>query len=130
MTGKPMSFDVVRELARTLPDIEETTGHGAPALKARGKLMVCPAIHKSAEPHSLVVKVSFDQRTKLIAADPNVYYLTDHYMNYPSVLVRMSEIDRDSLRRLLENAWEFVCNESKVKKQKARKASAPRKFSR
>src|SRR5215510_3024400 len=108
MAGKPLGFDVVREIARTLPDIEESTGRGMPALKVRGKLLACPAIHKSAEPHSLVVKIGFDQREKLIAADPDIYYLTDHYVNYPSVLVRMSRIGRDSLEVLLRMAWQFA----------------------
>src|SRR5215510_7600768 len=121
MAGKPLGFDVVREIARTLPDIEESTGRGMPALKVRGKFLTCPAIHKSAEPHSLVVKIGFDQRAKLIASAPDVYYVTDHYVNYPSVLVRMSRIDHDSLRDLLSMAWQFVTTGTETKKQRVRK---------
>jgi hypothetical protein len=123
MARKPFGFfTVVRELARTLPDVEESAGRGAPSLKVRGKLLTCPALHKSAEPDSLVVKVSFDQRAELIAADPDVYYVTDHYVDYPSVLVRMSRIDRESLRGLLFSAWRFVTEEAKSKKQTIRKS--------
>jgi hypothetical protein len=121
MPRKPLDFDVVRELARTLPDVEESTGHGAPSLKVRGKLLTCPAIHKSAEAHSLVVKIGFDQRAKLIASDPDVYYVTDHYVNYPSVLVRMSLIDHDSLRDLLSMAWQFVTTGTETKTRRVRK---------
>lgn len=117
MPRKPLDFDAVRELARTLPYVEESTGHGAPSLKVRGKLLTCPAIHKSAEPHSLVVKIGLDQRAELIAADPDVYYVTDHYVNYPTVLVRMSRIHRDSLRDLLGMAWQFVSNQTKTRKR-------------
>jgi hypothetical protein len=49
----------------------------------------------------------------LIAADPGVYYVTDHYANYPTVLVRLSRIHRDSLRDLLGMAWHFVAAKSK-----------------
>lgn len=118
MRKQPLGFDVVRELARALPDIEEIAGPRGPMLKARGKLLTCPAIHKSAEPHSLVVKIGFDHREELIAADPSVYYVTDHYVNYPSVLVRMSRIDRHSLRGLLEMAWKFVTDETRIKKRR------------
>ena len=121
MQRKPLPFDVVRELARTLPDVEESTGHGAPSLKVRGRLLTCPAIHKSAEPHSLVVKIGFDQRAKLIASAPDVYYVTDHYVNYPSVLVRMSRIDHDSLRDLLSMAWQFVTTGTETKKWRVQK---------
>ncbi len=128
MPRKPLSFDVVCEVARELPDVEETTGRGVPALKARGKLLTCPALHKSAEPHSIVVKIGFDQRAKLIEADPEVYYVTDHYVNYPSVLVRLSRIDRDSLRDLLGMAWLYVSEKTntKTRKRGARKREGTR----
>ena len=128
MPRKPLSFDVVCEVARELPDVEETTGRGVPALKARGKLLTCPALHKSAEPHSIVVKIGFDQRAKLIEADPEVYYVTDHYVNYPSVLVRLSRIDRDSLRDLLGMAWLYVGEKTSTKPRKrgARKRQGTR----
>ncbi len=114
MPKDPFSFfDVVREAARLLPDIEESSGTRGPSLSVRGKLLTCPALHKSAEPNSLVVKIGFDQRTELIAGDPAVYYVTDHYMDYPSVLVRMSQIDRESLQGLLLSSWRFVTNERK-----------------
>jgi hypothetical protein len=120
MPRKPLDFDVVRELARTLPGIEDGTGYGVPSLKVRGKLMTCPAIHKSAEPHSLVVKIGFDQRAELIAADPDTYYVTEHYMKYPSILVRLSRIHRDALQGLLAMAWKFVSDEAKTRKRESR----------
>jgi hypothetical protein len=112
-----MGFDAVRELARTLPGVEESAGRGVWSLKFRGKLLACPAIHKSAEPDSLVVKLGFDQRAELIGADPEVYYITDHYVKYPSVLVRTSRIHPDSLRGLLEMALKFASDESKPGKR-------------
>src|SRR5437773_2027959 len=127
MPKKPLGFDVVRELARRLPDVEESTGHGAPSLKVRGKLLTCPAIHKSAEPDSLVVKIGFDQRAELIAADPDVYYVTNHYVNYPTVLVRLSRIHRDSLRDLLGMASQFVRNKTETKKRGVQKRGVSRK---
>lgn len=108
-----MEFDIVRELARGFPAIEESTSRGVWSLKVRGKLLACPAIHKSAEPGSLVVKLGFDQRAELIAADTGVYYVTDHYLKYPSVLVRMSRIHRDALGGLLDMAVKFRNDESK-----------------
>ncbi|HEX4023467.1 MAG TPA: MmcQ/YjbR family DNA-binding protein [Steroidobacteraceae bacterium] len=115
MSRKPVDFDAVREIALALPDVEESSGHGATSLKVRGKLLACPAIHKSAEPYSMVVKVGFDQRAGLIATDPDIYYVTAHYVNYPSVLVRMSRIRRDALRDLLGLAWQFVSDQTKSK---------------
>jgi hypothetical protein len=108
MPSKKIDFDVVREMATALPDVEESTIHGAPSLKVRGRLLACPALHRSAEPNTLAVRIGVDQRAELMAAEPHVYYVTDHYVNYPTVLVRLSRIHRDSLRDLLRVAWLFV----------------------
>jgi hypothetical protein len=113
MRNKTVGFDVVREIASALPDVEESTIHGAPSLKVRGRLLTCPALHMSAAPNTLAVRIGFDQRAELMAAEPRVYYVTDHYVNYPTVLVRLSEIDRDSLRDLLGMAWIFVTSKNK-----------------
>jgi hypothetical protein len=49
------SFKTVESIGRTLPDVEVTTTWGQPVLKVRGKMFVCIASHKSAEPNTLVV---------------------------------------------------------------------------
>ena len=108
MPRKKISFDTVREMGLALPDVEEGTVYGSPALKVRGKMFACLPVHRSAEPGSLAVRIDFDQREELMAADPNTYYLTDHYVNYPVVLVRLSRIHLDALRHLLGIAWQFV----------------------
>jgi hypothetical protein len=41
--------------------------------------------------HSLAVRVGFDDRAELLAAAPDIYYVTDHYLNYNAVLVRLSD---------------------------------------
>lgn len=102
------SVDTVRAIGRTLPDVEETTSWGAFALKVRGKMFVCTAINKAAEPNSLVVRMDFAQRDALVAEDPDVYYLKDHYVDYPCVLVRLSKVHPDALRDLVAGAHRFV----------------------
>lgn len=101
-------FDTVRKIGLALPGVEEGTAYGSPALKVRGKLMTCVPSHRSAEPGSLVVCVDFADRAELLAADPDTYYVTDHYLEYPSVLVRLSRVTPDVLRDLLGMAHKFV----------------------
>jgi hypothetical protein len=113
-----ITFDTVRKIGHRLPDVEESTGFGMPALKAGGRLLACPAINKSAEPGSIVVRVDFDTRDELIAGDPEVYYLTDHYRPYPSVLVRLSKIRTDALQDLLGMSWKFVTTKKAQKRKK------------
>jgi hypothetical protein len=103
-----INFDTVRKIGLTLPGVEESTAYGSPALKVRGKLLACVPAHRSAEPGSLVVRVGFDDRAELLAAAPDVYYLTDHYLGYSAVLVRLSRVTPDALRDLLGMAHKFV----------------------
>ena len=103
-----ITFDTVREIVPELTGVEESTSYGAPSLKLRGKLLAGMAVNKSAEPNSLCVFIDFDQRDALIEEAPDTYYVTDHYVNYPCVLVRLSRVNRDILRDLLHAAWKFV----------------------
>jgi len=105
---KDLDVDVVGDILMSLPDVHEVTTHGHRSFKLRGKLLACPAIHKSAEPNSLVVKIPADERDQLLADEPHIYYVTDHYARNAVVLVRLSEIDRKSLRALLESACRLL----------------------
>lgn len=102
------AFALVRELGLKLPGTELATMYGAPALKVRGQMFACMASHSSAEPDTLVVRVPVSDRDELIEADPDTYYLTDHYVSYASVLVRLARIRRDALQDLLLAGWNFV----------------------
>lgn len=108
MPRKTITFDTVRELGLALPGVEEGTAYGSPALKVRGNMFACLAIHRSADPGSLAIRLDFDQRDELMAADPATYYVTDHYVNYPCVLVRLTRVHPDALRDLLLMGWRFV----------------------
>lgn len=101
MPDTRVTYDSVREMARTLADVEESTSYGTPALKVKGELMV----RLREDGDSLVVRTDFEERQELLAADPDTYYITDHYTNYPWVLVRLSRVHPDALRDLLGGAW-------------------------
>jgi len=112
-----VTFEIVREIGLALPDVEDSTAYGSPALKVRGKLLACMAINKSAEPNSLGVWIDFEQRAGLLEEAPETYYLTDHYRNSPMVLVRLSRIRVDQLRDLLSASWRFVTSPAKKKRK-------------
>jgi hypothetical protein len=108
MPRSTTNFDTVRNIGHELPGVEESTAYGLPALKVHGKLLACVPANRSAEPASLVVRVDFDDRAELLAADPDVYYVTEHYAGYSAVLVRLSRVTHDTLRDLLGMAYKFV----------------------
>ena len=121
MPSPKITFDTVRRIALALPHVEEGTTYGSPALKVRGRLLACIPVNKSVEPDSLAICIDFDQRAELVEAAPESYYLTDHYVNYPIVLVRLSRIHLDALRDLLGTGWRFVSAQTLGRKRTIRK---------
>jgi len=108
MSGSTIDFDTVRKVGLAMPGVEESTAYGFPALKVHGKLLACVPANRSAEPGSIVVRLDFDDRAELLAAAPDVYWVTDHYADYSAVLVRLSRVNPDGLRDLLSMAHTFV----------------------
>jgi hypothetical protein len=95
-------FERVKTIGLTLPDVEAAIKYdGTPVLKVRGCFMAGLATHRSAEPHTLVVRAGLEERDWLVADAPETYYLTDYYRTYPLVLVRLARIDRDALHDVL-----------------------------
>jgi hypothetical protein len=126
-------FDIVREIGLTLPDVVESTMYGAPALKVRGKLLACVPVNRSAEPNCAVFRIDFERRAALIEAHPEIYYITDHYADHPTVLVRLSRIGPDKLRDLFDLALQFVSSSKPARStgsyasRAARGARSPRR---
>jgi hypothetical protein len=96
------SFDAVKRVALTLPGVEATVRYdGSPTLKVGGCFMAALAMHPSAEPDSLVVRMNPTDREALLEDAPETYYVTDHYERHPVVLARLSHLDTDALHDLL-----------------------------
>jgi len=39
---------------------------------------------------------------------PGVFYITDHYLGYPAVLLRMSNASKKEAADIVEMSWRFV----------------------
>jgi hypothetical protein len=122
MPSTKTTFDSVREIALAIPGVQEGTAYGSPAFKVDGKMFACVAVNRSAEPNTLVIRMDFEQRDELIAAEPKTYYLADHYVDYPCVLVRLARVRQDALRDLLLMGWRFVSKTTNPNVQKRKRA--------
>jgi hypothetical protein len=107
MPGDMVDFDVARSIGAELPHVAVGRG-GRMALRLKGQILACEAIHKSAEPGTLMVRIGSERRDVLLAETPGAFYLTRHYEPHQVVLVRLSQITPADLRGVLKDAWEFV----------------------
>jgi hypothetical protein len=121
-----ISFDTVREIAGGLPGAVEGTSYGTPAFHVGKTLFVRQ--HQDGE--SLVVRIEPEERAVRVAADPKTYSVTDHYVNYPWVLVRMASVRRRELKELLKDAWRLGATQGDVGTRRPRKRRGRRATSR
>ena len=103
-----VSLESVWKAGEALPGVVRATAWGSPALKLRGQLMACVPTHKSAEPGSVMVRVDRRGREAMLAERPDLFYVTDHYVGYDAVLVRLAACDAAMVRELLGMAHRFV----------------------
>ena len=63
---------------------------------------------------TLVVRFPRDKRAALIEENPDVFSVTDHYRNYPAVLVNLLAVNRELLGRMIEGAWRLQASPKQV----------------
>jgi len=105
-----MTFDDVRKIALRWPEVEDGTSYGTPALKVRKKMLV------RQDGDSLVMPgVPQDEREMLVESAPKVFYFTDHYRDYPMVLIRLSKAKRATVEPLLRRQWRALASKKALK---------------
>ena len=91
-----------RRLVLRLRGIEEGTSYGMPSFKLAGKFFA----RLRDDDTVLVIHLrSMEDRDYLIEREPDAFFITDHYRNYPTVLVRLSEVKQRVLEDVLADAW-------------------------
>jgi hypothetical protein len=116
-------FEKVKKVGLTLPGVTEEKFFGAPALKLHGEMLACTPTHRSAEPNSFVLRVDKEQRADLLAIQPDIYYLPDHYAGYDGVLVRLDRVDPAILKDLLGMAHKYISHKSKKRSSPPKRSS-------
>ena len=106
------AFERALALALQLPGVEESRSYGTPAIKVKGKLL---ARLRSEAEGGLAIHCEMLDREMLMAADPEVFYITDHYADYPMVLINLSKIRWEAMPGLLEQAWRMVAPRTLIK---------------
>jgi hypothetical protein len=99
-----MTWETVRKLGLAMPSVEDGKSYGTAALKVKKKLFV----RLREEGDVIVLPMPFEQREALMAEEPEKYFITDHYLNYQYVLVRLPKISESEMRDLLKGAYRAV----------------------
>jgi hypothetical protein len=106
--------------ALALPVVEECTTYGTTGLKLKGKIL--SRLRTEAE-GALALRCDFIDREILLKAAPRTFFITDHYRNYPMVLVRLNKVRLRELPALIERAWRCAAPAKLVAEYDAARAS-------
>ncbi len=95
-----MSYETAREFGLSLPNVEDGLSYGAPALKVGKKMFV----RLREDLNAIVLLTTFEDREELMAAEPETYFITDHYLSYEYVLVSLELVGEDALADLIRRS--------------------------
>jgi hypothetical protein len=99
-----VTFETVCKLMAALPGTAEGTSYGTPGFKVKGRFLA----RLKEDGESLVLRIGFLEREALMTSAREVFYITDHYANYPAVLIRLPKVRKGVLARVLEEAWREI----------------------
>jgi hypothetical protein len=111
-TTELTTFDDIREIAHALPGVVDGTSYGTPALKVGGKLIA--RLHQVMD--CMVLRSDLLDREILMQSAPDAFFITDHYRDYPWILVRLAAVEKSALPDLIERAWRLVASKTLVMK--------------
>lgn len=105
-------WEDVRRIALALPGAEEATTYGQPCFKVNGR----PFVNTGRVEGAIVTRAPDEERDLLLRARPDAYFVTDHYLGWEAVLVRLDAVDEDELAGRIEDSFAFI--ESKPPKRR------------
>jgi hypothetical protein len=95
-----------------LPGVVEGTSYGTPGFRAGKKFM---ARLRDDDPDVMVLKpIEDDEQRFLMETQPKAFFLTDHYRGYPTILIRLSQVDTGHLQALIETAWRRLASKKTI----------------
>ena len=123
----PVSRKEGWKIALAFPGTEEVLWFNKPAVFLHGQFLT--KVHDKEEAMTFRVS-SMEMRDMMLQAEPKLFYITDHYRNFPFVLARLSALTPTLLKELIAGrAAQLAEGADKVKKRKKplRKVGATKK---
>lgn len=101
-------------IALSMPGAEASSSYGTPAVKVRGKLM---SRWRTEAEGALAIRCDFLDRQILLLAQPEVFFLTDHYRDYPMILMRLEKASKAAMTEAVERAWRLVASAKLIRQR-------------
>lgn len=103
--GRGVRVDAARRLLLQLPNVVEGRSYGLPSYLLNGRFL---ARFRDADTVLVLQLATIDERDVLMQLDPRAFFFTEHYRNYPAVLIRLAEVPQPLLAEVVSEAWRHV----------------------
>ncbi len=108
----PITEAQFKKIALGFPEAHEKASYGNPAIFVAKKFF---ARYRREDKSIVWIVGSMDERDHLLGIDPETYFITDHYKDYPSVLVRVARLNATMLNTMLERRWRAIAPKKLIK---------------
>ena len=96
-----------RRLLLKLPNVAEGRSYGMPSFLLNGRFL---ARFRDDDTVLVLQLATISERDVLMELDPRAFFFTEHYRNYPAVLVRLAAVARALLIDVVTEAWRHVAS--------------------
>src|SRR5438046_616656 len=96
-----------RRLLLRLPHVSEGRSYGMPSFLLKGRFL---ARFRDDDTVLVLQLATIAERDVLMQVDPRAFFFTEHYRNYPAVLVRLAAVARALLIDVVTEAWRHVAS--------------------
>ena len=109
-----------RALLLGLPNVVEGRSYGMPSFLLNGRFF---ARFRDDDTVLVLQLATIGEREVLMELDSDAFFFTEHYRNYPAVLVRLAEVAAPLLTDIVMESWRYV---SRLPPARARKPAKRR----
>ena len=122
--SRGVSVDDAHQLLLGLPNVVEGRSYGLPSYLLNGRFF---ARFRDADTVLVVQLATIGERDVLMELDPTAFFFTEHYRNYPAVLVRLAEVAPGLLAEVVQEAWRHVSAMPPARRPRKPRARAKRR---
>jgi len=94
-----------RRLLLQLDHVKQGRSYGLPAFLINGRFF---ARFRDDDTVLVLQLATIGERDVLMDLNPGAFFFTEHYRNYPAVLIRLADVPRSLLVDVVTEAWRHV----------------------
>lgn len=105
MSARRVRVSDARKMLLKLDGVVEGLSYRMPSFLVNGRFF---ARFRDDDTVVVLQLKSIADRDVLMEIDPQAFFFTEHYRNYPAVLIRLADVRRSLLEDVVREAWRHV----------------------